>query len=82
MHIFYGYSYHNGKIYAIYFCKKKIVQLVKKKIIQIFYLQPLHFAGKEAEIYILGFSCPQLLLIKLHGKCAFFSMVTLETQKA
>ena len=74
MHIFYGYSYHNGKIYAIYFCKKKIIQ--------IFYLQPLHFAGKEAEIYILGFSCPQLFLIKLHRKCAFFSMVTLETQKA
>lgn len=80
MHIFMVIAITMAK-YMQYMSAKRLDQLVKK-ITQIFNIQPLHFAGKEAEIYILGFSCPQLSLIKLHGKCAFFSMVTLQTQKA
>lgn len=66
MHIFMVIAITMPK-YMQYMSAKRLVQLVKK-IIQIFNIQPLHFAGKEAEIYILGFSCPQLLLIKLHRK--------------
>lgn len=75
MHIFMVIAITMAK-YMQYMSAKRLVQLVKK-ITQIFNIQPLHFAGKS-----IFWDSPQLLLIKLHRKCAFFSIVTLETQKA